>query len=237
MTLHARLLTPVVDGAPGEVATAQVELRNALDQPTHCTIRVVGLSEAPTAAPADVVAIDLQAGETTACLVPIAVPRSLGTGQHAAALQVLSSHPHDRPVLLSFTVAIASVERVELTPHPTTVRALRRAKIKLDVANHEPVPVELTLEGEAPDVSVRIRQPEMRLLPGEHGLTAVKLKGPRQWSGEPTPPWVVTPPPKLMLPRGLPSSGCQWLSSSLTTSKPNRRSWLFLIQEELIEKL
>src|SRR5690606_6634006 len=98
----------------------------------------------------------------------------------------------DRPLLVPFTVSVASVERVELTPYPSTIRGRRRANFRLDLVNHEDTPVDVAIEGSAPEVQVRFAQPRVQLLPGQHAVTKGKLKGPRRWSGEPTQHTVVS---------------------------------------------
>src|SRR5690606_16436600 len=135
-------------------------------------------------APATSVAVG--AGSAATCMVPVPVPATLGAGEHAAAIEVTSDRPGDRPSLHPYTVSIGSIERVEVSAVPSTVRGLRRARLRVDVANYEQVPVELDVSATAPDVTVRFRRPRVRVEPGQHALTTARLKGPRQWVGEPT---------------------------------------------------
>ena len=189
MTISADLVTPVVDAAPGEAAFGTVRLHNAGSTPATVRVVTVGLDAAVSGnghrAPATA-AVTVQPGQI--CDVPVAidVPATLGIGDHAAAFQVVSERVGDRPLLVPFTVSIASVERVELTPYPSTIRGRRRANFRLDLVNHEDTPVDVAIEGSAPEVQVRFAQPRVQLLPGQHAVTKGKLKGPRRWSGEPT---------------------------------------------------
>lgn len=183
MTVHATVLTDRVDAVPGALVTAQVALVNEGSVPATVSVRVVGLDDARPAPPTTVA---VAAGGSAACMVPVAVPDSLGAGDHAAAVEVVSDRPGDRPSLHPFTVSIGSIERVEVRAVPSTIRGLRRARLRVDVANHEPTAVELDVTAEAPDVSVRFRRPRVRVEPGQHALLNGRIKGPRQWFGETT---------------------------------------------------
>lgn len=184
MSVRVGVLTERVEAAPGEIAAAQVALRNEGASEATVRIRVVGL-DGTTAGDSGVV-VAVPGGTDTTCFVPVPVPAELGIGDHAAGLEVHTDRPGDRPSLAAFTVSVASVERVELTPVPATVRGLRRAKLRVDVANYEPVPVELELRGESPDADVQFKRPHVRVLPGQHALVSGRVKGPRRWAGEPT---------------------------------------------------
>ena len=130
--------------------------------------------------------VSVPPGESITVLTPVVVPWVLGIGDHTAAIEVTSDRPGDRAVLAPFVISIGSVARVELTPLPGTMRGRRTAKFKVDVVNNEPVPVDLLISAEAPEVEVRFGTPAMRLQPGERGLTSARVRGPRHWSGEAT---------------------------------------------------
>ena len=183
-SVRVGVLTGRVDAAPGEIAAAQVALHNDGSVAATVRIRVVGLDAAAGAH--DDIVVAVPAGADTTCFVPVPVPAGLGIGDHAAGLEVHTDRPGDRPCLATFTVSVGSVERVELTPVPATVRGLRRAKLRVDVANFEAVPVELDLRGESPDATVQFKRPHVRVLPGQRTLVGGRVKGPRRWAGEPT---------------------------------------------------
>ncbi len=198
MTVQVVVTSPRVEAAPGDIVNLPVRLTNTSDSPASCQVVVVGLAEraggdvrSPDSAPVPAFTpagfeVAVPAGETIDVLSPVAVPWVLGIGEHTAAVEVTSDRPGDRPVLASFVISIGSVARVELIPLPSTMRGRRTAKFKLDVVNNEPVPVELALSADAPEVGVRFDQPAIRLQPGERALTTAKVRGPRHWSGEPT---------------------------------------------------
>lgn len=189
MTITADIVTPVVDAAPGEPAYGTVRLHNRGSTPATVHLRTVGLDVATTGNgqhPSAPVAVTIQPGQASDVPVAIEVPATLGIGDHAAAFEVVSQRPGDRPLLVPFTVSIASVERVELTPYPSTIRGRRRASFRLDVVNHEDTPVDVAIEGSAPEVQVSFAQPRMHLVPGQHAVTKGRVKGPRRWTGEPT---------------------------------------------------
>ncbi|MGB0112403.1 MAG: hypothetical protein WBP59_04210, partial [Ilumatobacteraceae bacterium] len=180
--------TPTIGAAPGETVTGRVEIHNDGTSAAVYTIAVVGLDQgehgAASAAPAIQIPIDV--GQSATLDVPVAVPRTLGIGQHAAAFEVTSNRPSDRAVLTPFTLSIASVARVELVATPSTIRARRRAKFHLDVTNNEPQQVDVTLIGDAQDVDVDFTPSAFTLLPGQHSVSKGTIRGPRHWAGEPT---------------------------------------------------
>ena len=178
-----RVVTPLIDTAPGEVTVGRVEVVNESSSVTTYTVRVVGTGSETTATPFDV---HVEAGQTVICDVPMRIATTLGIGQHAAAFEVSSSRPGEEALLSAFTVSIASVERVLLTAIPSTIRARRRARFHLDVANNEITPVAIDLAGTAPDVEVEFTPDRFDLAPGQRVVATGKVKGPRHWSGEPT---------------------------------------------------
>ncbi|HSL74024.1 MAG TPA: carboxypeptidase regulatory-like domain-containing protein [Ilumatobacteraceae bacterium] len=176
-----RVLRTVIDAAPGEVVIGSLEVHNDGPSDAMFRVRVVGTGSEST--PFD---IEIPAGDTVRCEVPILVAATLGIGQHAAAYEVTSSRLDDPATLTPFTVSIGSVERVALTATPATIRARRRARFHLDVANNEDLPVTIRLDASAPDVEVTFSPDRVDLAPGQRIVTSAKVKGPRHWSGEPT---------------------------------------------------
>lgn len=188
MTISADIVTPVVDAAPGEAAVGRLRLYNGGSTAATLHVRTVGLDGAPSSGNGQYAAagasFTIGPGQVSEVPVVVAVPPTLGIGEHAAAFEVASERAGDRPLLVPFTVSVASVERVELTPYPSTIRGRRRAKFRLDLVNHEEAPVDVAIDGSAPEVRVRFAQPRVQLIPGQHAVTTGKLKGPRRWSGE-----------------------------------------------------
>lgn len=197
MTISADIVTPVIDAAPGEAAVGKLRVRNGGSTPATFHVRTVGLDSVSVVggqhgnghhdnAYRSATRFTVGAGEMSELPVVIAVPATLGIGEHAAAFEIASERVGDRPLLLPFIVSIASVERVELTPYPSTIRGRRRATFRLDLVNHEAAPVDVAIDGSSPEVRVRFAQERVQLIPGQHAVTKGKLKGPRRWSGEPT---------------------------------------------------
>jgi hypothetical protein len=176
-----RVLTPTIDTAPGEIAIGRLEIHNEATVDATYRVGVVGVGSEST--PFDAV---VAAGDTVVCEIPIQVSPSLGIGQHATAFEITSSRPNDPALLSPFTVSIASVERVELTAIPATIRARRRAKFHLDVENNELLPVTVQLDGSAPDVQVSFTPDRFEVAPGHRVVSTATVKGPRHWSGETT---------------------------------------------------
>jgi hypothetical protein len=181
-------LTNTIGAAPGEVVIGRVQLHNDAASEATYSLEVVGLDPGglDDDPPPPPLMVHVPAGTSATCEIPFRVPRSLGIGQHAAAFSVVSDRPGDRPALTPFTVAIASVARVDLVPQPATIRARRRAGFHLDITNHEPQPVSVTIDGDAPDVSVSFAPDTLRLEPGQRTVAKGTIKGPRRWTGEPT---------------------------------------------------
>ena len=188
MTTRIAALTPSLSTAPGERAVGRVEIHNDGSVDAVYNVAVVGIepSSIDEQAPAPPVSVVVPAGSSAVAEVPVVVPRSLGVGQHAAAFEVTSDRPTDRPALCPFTLSIASVARVDIEPQPATIRARRRAKFQVDLTNHEMEAVALTVDAAATDVDIRFGLDTFSLLPGQRATAKAKLKGPRQWTGEPT---------------------------------------------------
>lgn len=178
-----RVISPVIDTAPGEIAVGQVEIVNEASTPTTYVVRVVGTGSEATATPFEV---RVDGGQSATCRIPMQIAPTLGIGRHAAAFEVSSDRPDEQALLSPFTVSIASVERVALTATPATIRARRRATFHVDVANNEANPVALELTGTAADVVVEFTPDRFDLAPGQRAISTGKIKGPRHWSGEPT---------------------------------------------------
>ena len=188
MSFRLTTHTPTIGAAPGEAVVGRVEIFNDGSTDAIYTVVVVGL--APDAV-TDLIAppplrVAVPAGSAVVSDVVVVVPRNLGIGQHAAAFEATSSRAADRAALTPFTVSIQSVSRVELIAHPSTIRARRNADFHLDVSNHEPMPVEIELIGEAPDVDVSFTPSTLSLQPGQRAVTKGRIRGPRHVSGEPT---------------------------------------------------
>lgn len=188
MSFRLVALTPSIGASPGESVVGRVEIHNDGTTDAVYTISVVGLAqdpldEAPSPPP---VRLPVPAGSSATTDVVVVVPRTLGIGQHAAAFEATSSRSGDRAALTPFTVSIQSVARVELVPQPSTIRARRRAKFHLDVTNHEALPVDVALSGDAPDVEVTFTPPAMTLQPGQRAVARAAVRGPRKWAGERT---------------------------------------------------
>jgi len=181
-------LTSSLSTAPGDVALGRVEIHNDGSADAVYRVDVVGIdiTAVDENVPTRTVSIPVAAGSSSIAEVPISIPRSLGIGEHAAAFEVTSDRPADRPALCPFTLSIASVARVDLEPQPSTIRGRRRAKFQVDVTNHEPQVVAVTLDAEATDVAVQFGVDAFSLAPGQRAVAKAKLKGPRHWAGEPT---------------------------------------------------
>ena len=175
-----RLLNPTIETAPGEMALGRLEISNEAASETTYRIRVVGIgSESPP------LTVTVPPDGTVICEVPVNVTASLGIGQHAAAFEVTSTKLGDHALLSSFTISIASIERVVLTAIPSTIRARRRSTFHLDVENNEAAPVTVQLHGSAPDVDIAFTPDRFDVAPGQRVVATAKVKGPRHWSGEP----------------------------------------------------
>ena len=184
MTLQVQPLLASVEGAPGDEVRVPVRLVNCGTSAATCRIGVVGLD--PSAQEHSTETIVVPAGATVDHVMVTSVPASLGVGRHAAAIEITSDRPGDRPLLAPFALSIASVAHVAMASHPSTIRGRRRASLRLDVVNNEPAPVDLTLSGAAPGVRVRFRNDRVHLPPEGRAVVPGKVKGPRHGSGEPT---------------------------------------------------
>jgi hypothetical protein len=181
MTFRHEIQNMVLDVAPGDVATLRVTIQNESAVSTDFSVRLVGLDDRTTAAVGAVLQITVEAGESAIAAVPVRVPGSIGSGHHAAAIEITSSHPGSRPVLSDFTLVISSLDGLEISAAPSPIRAKRRAKFRVDVVNHELEPMQFDLVGEANDVRVKFAESAFRLEPGERLTTRAKLRGLRSW--------------------------------------------------------
>ncbi len=188
MTFRLEPHATTIAAAPGESVLGRVTIHNDGSAPATYTVTVVGLDSVGRIDPLirPPVRVSVEPGASASVDVPIPVPATLGIGEHAAAFEATSNRPTDRAVLIPFTLSIASVERVDLVPVPSTIRGRRRVSFHLDVTNHEPHAVELALTGEAPDVEVEFSPPATTLQPGQRLVARGKVRGPKHWSGEPT---------------------------------------------------
>lgn len=181
-------LPPVFDAAPGETVLGHLVLTNDLPRGLDYRVTVIGLDAgqpgATVAAPA--YRVHVPAETTARCEIPVPVPAGIGIGQHAAAFEITPDRPDARPTLSPFTLSIASVERVILTPVPSPIRGRRTGKFHLDITNNELIPVAVVLGGAAEGVDVAFDRSEFDLAPGERATTKVRARGPRHWTGEPT---------------------------------------------------
>ena len=179
--------TPTIGAAPGETVYGRIELINDGSTDSTCVVVVVGLATDPTdeIPPNEPTSVFVPAGSSVLADIAIRIPRSLGIGQHAAAFEAGSDRPDERAVLTPFTISIASVARVEMTPQPSTIRARRRADFHLDIVNNEPQQVQVELTGEAPDVEVAFTPSALLLQPGQRAVSKGRVKGPRNLAGEP----------------------------------------------------
>ncbi len=183
MTSNIELLTTSLNAAPGEVLAAMVRVHNTSAGPVTHRATPIGLGDEL----GDVwkgQALVVPANSVLDLPVQIPVPPSFGIGHHAVAIEVETGA--DVPVLLPLTLAIASVERVELRATPTPLRGRRKVKFVLDVVNREPHTVELLLESETPDVDVSFEMPTMTLGPGQQSWTRGRVRGPRKLVGDRT---------------------------------------------------
>ena len=183
MINNIELLTASLDAAPGEVLAAMVRVNNTSAVPVTHRATPIGLGDEL----GDVwkgQALVVPANSVLDLPVQIPVPPSFGIGHHAVAIEVETGA--DVPVLLPLTLAIASVERVELRATPTPLRGRRKVKFVLDVVNREPHTVELLLESETPDVDVSFEMPTMTLGPGQQSWTRGRVRGPRKLVGDRT---------------------------------------------------
>ena len=177
------LLTATLDAAPGEVLAAMVRVQNTSTLPLTYRATPIGLGDDL----GDVwkaQALVVPANSVVDLPVQIPVPPSFGIGNHAVAIEVDTGA--GMPVLLPLTLAIASVERVELRATPSPMRGRRKVKFVLDVVNREPHTVQLVLEADTPDVDVRFETPTMTLAPGQHSWTRARVRGPRKLVGDTT---------------------------------------------------
>ncbi|MGH9133769.1 MAG: hypothetical protein ACRDZZ_07515, partial [Ilumatobacteraceae bacterium] len=175
-------LTPVIDAAPGEMVVGRVRLVNDGPSDASYRLRVVGMENGDE--PVPVLGGVIAPGLATDIEVPFQVPYTLGIGHHSVALEISSDQPHERPSLTQLTVAIESIERVEMSSEPSTIRGRRRAKFTLGVVNHEPHAVDVALVGSAPDVRVRFDPDAVQLHPGQRTWVRGRVRGPRRWFGE-----------------------------------------------------
>jgi len=185
MSTRLVTLSPSTDAAPGETVMGRLQIHNDSATEARYFVNVVGVetSDLDETRRPEPLEIDVPAESSVVCEIPIYTPRSLGIGEHAAAFEVSSDRAGDRPILAPFTLSIASVAGVELIPVPNTIRAKRRASFNLDIANNEALPVNFTIDGEAPDVQVAFSPSSFSLLPGQRAIAKGKIKGPRHWTG------------------------------------------------------
>ncbi|MEQ9163425.1 MAG: hypothetical protein RLN74_11985, partial [Ilumatobacter fluminis] len=114
--------------------------------------------------------------------VRAAIPATHGIGQHAEAIEVRQPGAPDGR-LVRFTLSIASVQRVTLTPTPAPVRGKRSATFDLAIVNNEKHTVEFDLVSTGA-AAVHYDDTHFRLAPGQRALTMGKVKHSPRWFGE-----------------------------------------------------
>lgn len=170
------LLDPVLQAAPGETATCRVRVHNDSAGPASYRVRVVGLREDDVEVPIEHL---VPAGGAVDIDVDLRVPRAFAVGKHALGVEVSSDRRGDRSTVAPVTVEVGSIQQVALNVRPSTIRGHRRGRFTLEIDNHEPRPVELHLEGEAPHVTVRFRAADVTVPAGGVHRVKGKVRGER----------------------------------------------------------
>ena len=155
-------LTPVVDAAPGEVATCRMRLVNDGPGPVRYDLRLVGLDD-----DAVVPVGPVPAGHTADVALPLAIPEGFAAGRHDIGVEIVSDRVGEPPFVTAITVTVGSIDRVALSVAPSTVRGRRRGRFVVDVHNREATPVDLVLHGEGHDTKVRLEPERLHLRTGE----------------------------------------------------------------------
>ena len=183
MTLRAEVVTPVVDAAPGEIVDVALAILNDGDAAATLLATPVGLGDAARLGLADQ-RFEIPPGSRLLVNVRAAVPATHGIGQHAEAIELRQPGAPDG-MLIRYTLSIASVQRVTLTPTPTPVRGRRGARFDLAIVNNERHAVDVDLGVEGGGARVAYATSHFRLAPGERALTAGKVRHRPRWFGEP----------------------------------------------------
>ena len=182
MTIRTQVITPLVDSAPGETVDILIDIFNDADQPATVVAAPVGL-EAGLDAGWSQQTFEIPPASQIRAAVSFPVPTTLGIGQHASGIQLMEAGA-SRPLLVNFTVSIASLQRVLLRATPVQVRGIRSAKFALDIVNNEMHPVAVMLTSEDRSAKVKYRQTSFALAPGERASTRGKVRLPLRMSGE-----------------------------------------------------
>ena len=124
----------------------------------------------------------LAAGATEEVALDFVIPEAFAAGHHSVAVEVVSDRPGVAPAIAAVTVTVGTIDDVAMAVVPSTIRAHRRASFRLDIDNRSNRVVELELDGEGPDLDVRLRPDRVVLRPGERVRTSGRVKAPRHIS-------------------------------------------------------
>ncbi len=181
--MKVETLTPVVAAAPGSRAHWRLRVENDSPGPLGYRLDIVGFDPAhvlqpppsPPLAPGGSAEVDLE----------LLIPEAFAAGQHSIAVEVVPDRAGVKPVIAAVTVTVGTIGDIALAVVPSTIRAHRRASFKVDIDNRSNRDVDLQLEGEGPDLEIRMRPDRVMMRPGERVRTGGRVKGPRQLFGEP----------------------------------------------------
>lgn len=176
-------LTPVVVAAPGDRATCHLRIENDQPWPMGYRLRVVGFDDGTVVQPPP--NGPLAAGGSEDVEIGLVIPEAFAAGHHSVAVEVVPDRTGVPPAIAAITVTVGQIDDVALAVVPSTIRAHRRATFRLDIDNRSDRLIDLELDAEGPDVSVRMRPDRVLLRPGERVRTSGRVKGPRHLVGEP----------------------------------------------------
>lgn len=161
----------LIPGALGGPVTVRARVTSRLGEPTSVLVRVVGslsgldpaeIVELPTSDPVDVE-------------LSLRLPPGMSPGRHRMLVQAVDRTTGEVVASRETTVVVEATRAIAVSVSPRAVNGRRVGKFRVSVRNHDDVAhvISLRAEPDEPGLKVWLKQPEVRLRPGDY----VRVKG------------------------------------------------------------
>jgi hypothetical protein len=181
--VRASTETPLLDVAPGSSGDVDVRVVNTTNVIDGISARVIGLPQQQVSSrPAMLPLFPDDSGQLT---VTLDVPRLHPAGRHPLTVEVYSAAELGPPAHVDLELVVPAHPAATLTVRPSVVRARRRGRFLLEVANRGNVPLDVSLRAVDADRALSARfQPAQLALPiGAVASSVLHVKAPRHLFG------------------------------------------------------
>ena len=181
--MRVETLTPVVEAAPGARARWRLRVENDGRVPVGYRLRVIGFDPANVLQPPPRGPLD--AGASDELDLELLIPDAFAAGHHSIAIEVTPDRPGVAPVIAGLTVTVGTIDDIALAVVPSTIRARRRARFRVDIDNRSNEVREVELEADSAELSIEMQPDRVVLQPGERVRTTGRIRAPGHFVGDP----------------------------------------------------